>query len=120
MVNLGDRRDGRFASAARDSLLNRHAGRQSAHQIHIRFFKLFDELPRIRRHAVEKAPLSFGKQDVERECRFSRSAQTGDDHQLLPRNLNVDILEVVLTSTVNVDGTGSIHPKTGGFLSSSR
>ena len=74
MVNLGDRRDGRFASAARDSLLNRHAGRQSAHQIHIRFFKLLDELPRIRRHAVEKAPLAFGKQDVERECRFSRSA----------------------------------------------
>src|SRR5260370_797962 len=120
MVNFGHRRYSRFASTARDSLLNRHTRRQPADQIDIGLFELLDELPRIWRHAVEKAALTFGKQDIERESRFAGTTQTGDHYKLLPRNLNVDILEVVLTSTVNVDGTGSIHPKTGGFLSSSR
>ena len=86
MINLRDRRDGRFAAAARDALLDRDARRQAADQIDIRFFELLDELPRIRRHAVEKPALSFGEQDVERERRFAGAAQPGDDDHLVARD----------------------------------
>src|SRR5262249_52535325 len=67
MINLRNRRDSRFASATRYTLLDRNGRGQSAHQINIWFFELLHELPRIRRHAVEKPALSFGEQDVERD-----------------------------------------------------
>ena len=73
MVNLRDRRDGRFAAAARDALLDRHARRHAFDEIDIRFFELLDELPRVGRHAVEETALPFGEQNVERDGRFSRS-----------------------------------------------
>jgi hypothetical protein len=44
-------------------------------QINIWFFELLHELPRIRRHAVEKPALSLGEQDVERDRRFAGAAQ---------------------------------------------
>src|SRR5262245_17032263 len=86
MINLGDRRHRRFASAACDSLLNGDGWRQSADQIDIWFFELLDELPRIRRHTVEKPALALGKQDVERNGRFTGAAQAGDNHELFPGN----------------------------------
>ena len=67
MVNFGHRRHSGFAPTARDPLFNRNSGRQSANQIDVGLFKLLDELPRVRRHAVEKAPLPFGEQNVECE-----------------------------------------------------
>src|SRR5437868_7509953 len=61
MVNLGHRRNCRFAATSRDSLLDRNTGRQSTDQIDIGFLELLDELPCIRRHAVEKSTLPLGK-----------------------------------------------------------
>src|SRR4029077_2737175 len=74
MVDFGHRCDRGLAAATRDTLFNRHTRRQAADQINIGLFELLDELPRIRRHTVEKAALSFGKQDVERERRLARAA----------------------------------------------
>ena len=34
-------------------------------EINVRFLQLFNKLPRVRRHAVEKAALAFGEEDVE-------------------------------------------------------
>ena len=73
MINLRDGRDRRFAAAARDALLDGHARRQTLDKIDIGFFELLDKLPRVGRHAVEKAALAFRKEDVERERRFPRS-----------------------------------------------
>ena len=74
MVNFGHCRNSRFASATRDPLLNRHTRRQSADQIDLGFFELLDKLPGIRRHAVEKAALSFCEQNIKRESRFAGAA----------------------------------------------
>ena len=65
MVNLGDRGDGRFSAAARDPLFDRDGRRKTFDQIDVRLFQLLDELPRVGRHAVEKAALSFGKEEIE-------------------------------------------------------
>src|SRR6266481_4103212 len=105
MVNLGHRANRRFASTARDALLDCNTRWQSAHQIDVRFFELLHELPRIRRHAVEKTALPFGKQNVERERRFPGATESGDHYQLLPRNCDMNVLEIVLSRAVNLDRT---------------
>src|SRR5437764_9642886 len=105
MINFGHRCDGRFAAAARHPLFNRHSRRQSADQIDIGLFELLDELPCIRRHAVEKTALSFCEQNIKRERRFAGAAQTGDHYELLARDLDIDVFEIVLPRTVDVDST---------------
>src|SRR6266567_2327279 len=108
MINFGHCRDGRFATAARNALLDRDARGQTLDEIDIGFFELFDELPRVRRHTVEKSSLSFRKQNVERKSRFARAAQAGDDHHLL-------------ACTVDLDrGLRSIYAETGSLFSGSR
>src|SRR5882757_5555203 len=103
MVNLGNRRDGRFASATSHTLLDGDSWRQAADQINIWFFELFHELPRVWRHAVEKPALSLGEQDVERHRRFAGAAQAGDHHELLPWDFQIDVLKVVLARSVNMN-----------------
>ena len=118
MINLGHGRDGRFAAATRDALLNRHARRQPGDKIDIGLLQLFDKLPRIRRHAVEKSSLSFGEQDIEREGRFTGATQTCDDHHPVARNLDVDIFQVVLARAVNTNrAIAAVNAETRGRLS---
>ncbi len=78
-------------------------GGQAFDQIDIRFLELFDELPRIGRHAVEKAALPFGKENIEREGRFPRTAQAGDDDHLIARNFDGDVLQIVLARAVDLN-----------------
>src|SRR5215510_13538753 len=103
MINLGYCRHGRFASAACDALLNRDTWRQTADQINIGFFELFHELSRVWRHAVEKAALSLREQDVKCERRFAGTAQTCDHHQLLARNFQIDVFEIVFARAMNMN-----------------
>ena len=104
MINFRDRRDGGFPAAARDALLDRHARRDAFDEIDVRLLQLLDELPRIGRHAVEETALPFGKKNVEREGRFPRAAQAGDDDHLVARNIERDVLQIVLARAVDADG----------------
>ena len=78
--------------------------RQPGDQVHVRLFQLLDELPRIGRHAVEKTALAFREEHIESERRFARAAQTGDDDHLVARDLERDVLEIVLARAVDGDG----------------
>src|ERR1700737_4754620 len=104
MINLSDGGDGGFAATARDSLLDGDTGRQTFHQIDVRLLELLDKLPRVGRHAIEKTALAFGEKNVEGERGFARAAESGDDDHLVARNADVDVLEVVLTRAVDLDG----------------
>ena len=103
MINFCHRRDGRFAAAARDALLDRDTRRQTFDKIDIRFLELLDELPSVRRHRIEKSPLPFREKNIERERGFSRTAQAGDDDHLVARNFDVDVLEIVFARAINRD-----------------
>ncbi len=103
MINLRHRRHGGFAAAAGHPLLDGHAGRQALDRIHIGLLQLLDELPRIRRHAVEKATLPLGKKDVEGEGGFARAAQARHHHHLFPRDLHGDVLEIVFARPDHAD-----------------
>src|SRR5437667_452509 len=121
MINLSHGRDRRFAATTSDTLLNRDTRRQTGDKIDIRSFELLHELPRVRRHAVEKSSLPFGEQNVERECRFTGTAQSGNDHHLIARNFDVDIFQIVLARAVDADrAVAGANLKTRGGLGCAR
>ena len=71
MIDFSHSGDRRFPAAARNSLLDGHAGWQTFDQIDVRLLELLDKLPRVGRHAVEKTALPFSKKNVERQGRFA-------------------------------------------------
>ena len=100
-------------------MLDRNTRWQTGDKIDIGLLQLFDELPRIRRHAVEKSSLPFGKKNVERERRFTRTAQSGNDHHLVARNFDVDVFQIVLARAMDADcAVGAVNSETRSGLSS--
>ena len=104
MVDLGDGGDGRFAAAAGHSLFDGDRRREPGDEIDIGALQLLDELPGVDGHAVEEPALALGKEDVKRERALARTAQAGDDDELIARNLQRDVLQIVLARAVNADG----------------
>jgi len=47
--------------------------------------------------------LAFGIERVEGEGGFARTAQAGNHHQLLPRQFDVEILQIVLARTTDLN-----------------
>ena len=54
------------------------------------------ELARVGRQAVEVAALALGVDDVERQRRLARAAQAGDDDELVARQVEAEVAQVVL------------------------
>ena len=95
IVNLGDRADGRARIARGGLLLDGNRGRQALDRIDIGLLHQFQELPRIGRQALDIAPLALGIDGVEGERGFARARKAGDHHQLVARNLDIDVLEIM-------------------------
>ena len=103
VVNFGDGGDGGFSASARDALLDGYGRGEPVDVIDVRFFHLFDKLAGVSRHAVEEAALAFGKEDVEGEGRFSRTAQAGHDDKFVAGNFEGNIFQVVLPGSGDAD-----------------
>ena len=103
VVDLGDRGHGGFSAAPRDALLDGHRRRETGDVVHIGLLHLLDELAGVGGHAVEEAALSLGKEDVEGERRLARSAEAGDDDEFVARDVERDVLEVVLARSGDAD-----------------
>ena len=93
---LGDGGDGRFSAALRDALLDGHGGRQALEAVDFGFLQLLRELAGVGGHGVEETALAFGEKDVEREGGFTGTGQAGDDDELVARDIDGDVLEVVV------------------------
>ena len=74
------------------ALFDGDRGRKPFDEIDVRLFHLIEELPGISREAFDVAALAFGIERIEGERRFSGAAQAGNNDQLFPRNLDVEIL----------------------------
>ena len=94
--HLGDRGDGRLARAARDPLLDGDGGRDARQPVDGRTRELLDELPRVGRHRLHETALALGKHDVEGQRGLTRAGHAGDDRQLVVRNGDGQVLQVVL------------------------
>ena len=67
--------------------------------IDIGLFHAVQKLPRVGTEAFDVAPLPLGIERIECQRRLSGTADPRDHDELLPRNLNGDILQVVDPST---------------------
>ena len=96
IVNLRGGGDGRARVAAGGALLDGDGRREPLDEVHIRLLHLVEKLPRIDGKALHVAALALRVEGVESQARFAGAAQAGNDHQLLARNLQGEVLEIVL------------------------
>ena len=76
-------------------LLDGDRGREAVDQIDVGLLHLLEKLARVGRQRLDVAALPFGVNRVEGERRLARARQPGDDRELVPRNIDVDIAKVM-------------------------
>src|SRR5438477_11286007 len=103
VVNLGRGRDCRSWIGAGTALLDRDRWGKSFDAIHFRLFHLIAALPRVSGESFDVTALALGVARVEVAGRFPGTAQPRDDHQLLPRAFHVEVLQIVLARTTDLD-----------------
>ena len=103
VVDLGDRPDRRARVLRGGLLLDGDGGRQALDGVDVRLLHLLEELARVGRQRLDVAALALGVDGVEGERGLARAAQPGDDDELVPRDLDVDGLEVVLPRPADDD-----------------
>src|SRR5216117_3302919 len=103
IVDFSGGRDCRSWIGAGAALLDGNGRRQSLDEIHVWLFHLIEELPRISGETLDIPTLPLGIKSVESQRGFPRATETGDDDQLLPWNLHIEVLQIVLTGTADFD-----------------
>ena len=71
--------------------------------VHVRLFQHAEELAGVGRERLHVAPLPFGEDGVERQARLAGTGETGDDHQLLAGDVQVNAAEVVFTGAADAN-----------------
>ena len=103
VVDLGDGADGRARIARGGLLLDRDGRRQAVDLVDVRLLHHLQELARIGRERLDIAALALGVDGVERERGFAGTRQPGEHHQPVARNVDVDVLEIVLARAADRD-----------------
>src|SRR5207247_2269471 len=98
--NSGDRA---FAAAPAGALLDAHGGRDAGDEIDVGPGELLDELAGVSVHRIQKAALPLGKEQIEGEGAFARPAHPGNNHELVSRNDEREVLQIVLPRAINGD-----------------
>ena len=99
VVDLRHRTHRRTRIRAGGLLFDGDGRRETFDQVDVRLLHLLEELARVRGQRLDIPTLSFGVDRVERQRRLAGAGQAGDDHQLVARDVDVDILQVVHAST---------------------
>src|SRR5208283_3864567 len=94
-------------------LLDRDRRGEAIDRVDVRLVHLPEELAGVRREALDVPPLALGVERIERERRLSRAAHPGDDDELAARQVDRDVLQVVLTRVADPDGVGWVAHYTG-------
>ncbi|MPL73132.1 hypothetical protein SDC9_18925 [bioreactor metagenome] len=103
IVDLGHRAHRRARVLRGRLLLDRDCGAQPRDMVDIGLAHHVEELPRIGRQAFDIAPLALGIDRVEGERGFARARKPGDHGQCVARNVEIDILQIVLARTADFD-----------------
>ena len=102
-LDLGERRHGTLAAAAAGALLDGDGGRNAEDGVHIGPAGRLHELAGVGIERFEIASLAFAEDDVEGECGLAGTRQTGDHREGIARDLEADVLEVVLAGVADLD-----------------
>ena len=96
VVDLGDGAD-RGARVLRGGLLvDRHRGRQPLDEVDVGLVHLAEELAGVRRQRLDVPALTLGEDGVERQRGLPGAGESGEHDQGVPREVQRDVLEVVL------------------------
>ncbi len=103
IVDLGDGADGRARVVGGALLVDRNGRGETFDVVHIRFLHLAEELAGVGRERLDVAALALGKDGVEGQGGFAGAGEPGDDHQLVTRDLDGDVLQVVFACPNDAD-----------------
>src|SRR5262249_16312610 len=100
----------RRARVARGRLLvDRDRRREAFDRVDVGLLHQAEELARVGGERLDVPPLPLGVDRVEREARLARAREPGDHDQGVARQLDGDVLEVVLTGTGYEDSLRGGH-----------
>ena len=103
VVDFGHRADGRARIFRGRLLLDRNRRRQTVDLIDVRLLHHFEELARIGRERLDVAALALGINGVEGERGLARAREAGEHDQLVARDGEIDVLEIVLARAADDD-----------------
>ncbi len=103
IVNFRGGGDDGARTAAGAALLDGDGRGQALDEIHLRLLHLVEELAGVGGKAFDVFALALGVNGIEGERRFAAPAQAGDDHQAVARDLQREILQIVLTRAADTD-----------------
>ena len=95
VVDFGRRADGRARVARVDLLLDGDGRGDARDDVDVGFVDAAQELPGVGREALDVAALPLGKDRVEGQRRLARTREPRDDDELVVRNLDLDVAQVV-------------------------
>src|SRR5690606_19649006 len=101
VVELGLRGDGGAGVPRARPLLDGDGRREPRDEVDVRLVHPLEELARVGGERLDVAPLALGVDRVEDEARLPRARRAGDDDELLLRDREVYVLEVVLPGALD-------------------
>ena len=93
-------------------LLYGNGGGQPFYMIHIGFFHHGQELPGVGGQGFHIAALAVGVDGVEGQGGFAGTGQAGDHHHLAPREIQIDVFQVVGSGPADADGVHEFFLRT--------
>ena len=84
------------------------AGLKSFDRVHIGALDLVQELARVGGKRLHVTPLAFGVDGVEGQRRLAGAGESGDDGELVARNSDMDVAQVMLARATHGD-VGNCH-----------
>ena len=95
VVDFGDGAHGGARVAPRPLLVDGDGRAEALDLVDVGLFHQAQELARIGGERLDITALAFGVDRVERQAALAAAAEAGDHHQLVARDLQVDVLQVV-------------------------
>ncbi len=109
VVDLGHGADRRARVARGRLLVDRDRRREALDRVDVGLLHQAEELARVGGERLDVAALALGVDRVEGEARLAGAGEPGDDDQRVARQLDVDVLEVVLTGAGDDDSLRNGH-----------
>src|SRR5512145_466935 len=103
IMEFGHGADRGAGGAYGPALIDGNGRRDAFDGLNIRLVHAVEKLPRVGGKTLDVAALAFGVENIEGERGFARAADTGDDGQLIERNLDVEVLEIILPGAADVN-----------------
>src|SRR5205814_7032081 len=96
-ADLGHGSDGRSTRLNGVALFNRDGRRNGFDPVDLRLVHPVEELARVRGKGFDITTLALGKKGIEGQRAFARAAGPCDDEQAMQRQIEIEILEIVMS-----------------------